>query len=100
MRHPHSRLDSATSPGASGTCVRAFGLWPDCTSFPGLVVPTRSWLPQGGLPDRKTWGGGSRVMASPPWHAGGMQSVYEAAGGREGLLRLAGAWHFPGWPMR
>ena len=28
-----------------------------------------------------------------PWHSGGMQSVYEAAGGREGLLRLAGAWH-------
>ena len=27
------------------------------------------------------------------WHCGGMQSVYEAAGGREGLLRLAGAWH-------
>ena len=27
------------------------------------------------------------------WHSGGMQSVYEAAGGSEGLLRLAEAWH-------
>ena len=27
------------------------------------------------------------------WHPGGMQSVYEAAGGEEGLLRLAEAWH-------
>jgi hemoglobin len=27
------------------------------------------------------------------WHPGGMQSVYAAAGGHEGLLRLAGAWH-------
>ena len=26
-------------------------------------------------------------------HAGGMQTVYEAAGGREGMLRLAEAWH-------
>ncbi len=30
---------------------------------------------------------------TPAWHSGGMQSVYEAAGGSEGLLRLAGAWH-------
>jgi hypothetical protein len=28
-----------------------------------------------------------------PWHSGDMRSVYEAAGGSEGLLRLAGAWH-------
>jgi len=27
------------------------------------------------------------------WHGGGMQSVYEAAGGSEGLRRLAEAWH-------
>ena len=27
------------------------------------------------------------------WQSGGMQSVYEAAGGSEGLLRLAEAWH-------
>jgi hemoglobin len=27
------------------------------------------------------------------WHSWPMQSVYEAAGGREGLLRLARAWH-------
>src|SRR5215467_8608595 len=27
------------------------------------------------------------------WHCGGMQSVYEAAGGRAGLRRLAEAWH-------
>jgi hemoglobin len=27
------------------------------------------------------------------WQAVGMQSVYEAAGGHEGLLRLAHAWH-------
>src|SRR6202050_3002287 len=37
-------------------------------------------------PGRRTW---PRVA----WHPGGMQSVYEAAGGSEGLLRLAGAWH-------
>ena len=28
-----------------------------------------------------------------PWHCEAMQSVYEAAGGSEGLLRLAEAWH-------
>ena len=34
------------------------------------------------------------LPATPvPAMMGGMQSVYEAAGGREGLLRLAGAWH-------
>jgi hemoglobin len=27
------------------------------------------------------------------WNAGDMESVYEAAGGSEGLLRLARAWH-------
>lgn len=27
------------------------------------------------------------------WHPGTMQSVYEAAGGGDGLLRLAEAWH-------
>jgi hemoglobin len=27
------------------------------------------------------------------WHAVGMQSVYEAAGGADGMLRLAAAWH-------
>lgn len=27
------------------------------------------------------------------WHRRGMQSVFEAAGGSEGLLRLAEAWH-------
>jgi len=32
-----------------------------------------------------------RVWAA--WQSGGMQSVYEAAGSREGLLRLAEAWH-------
>ena len=34
------------------------------------------------------------VPARPgAWQSGGMQSVYEAAGGSEGLLRLAEAWH-------
>ena len=33
------------------------------------------------------------VAPRGPWHCGGMQSVYEAAGGSEGLLRLAEAWH-------
>ena len=27
------------------------------------------------------------------WQAGNMQTIYEAAGGAEGLLSLAGAWH-------
>jgi len=41
----------------------------------------------------------SPMTTGPPdwlaggWHAGSMQSVYEAAGGSEGLLRLARAWH-------
>ena len=30
---------------------------------------------------------------TPPWHPWRMQSVYEAAGGDEGLRRLAEAWH-------
>ena len=33
----------------------------------------------------------SHVLAA--WHGGGMQSVYEAAGGSAGLRRLAEAWH-------
>ena len=33
------------------------------------------------------------IWPCAPWHSGGMQSVYEAAGGSEGLLRLAEAWH-------
>jgi hemoglobin len=32
-------------------------------------------------------------VAPAPWHSADMQSVYESAGGTEGLLRLAGAWH-------
>ena len=57
------------------------------------VVSAGSWLPKVRLPDRKDLAEPvvSYVLAS--WHCGGMQSVYEAAGGREGLLRLAGAWH-------
>jgi hemoglobin len=35
--------------------------------------------------------GRERCLAA--WHCRGMQSVYEAAGGREGLRRLADAWH-------
>ena len=31
--------------------------------------------------------------APGPWHGGGVQTVYEAAGGSSGLLRLADAWH-------
>jgi len=40
-------------------------------------------------------GAGSARMSGvlTAWHGGGMQSVYEAAGGSEGLRRLAGAWH-------
>src|SRR5579863_8419266 len=33
------------------------------------------------------------VMAVQPWHPWIMQTVYEAAGGADGLLRLAHAWH-------
>jgi hemoglobin len=36
---------------------------------------------------------GSHLAGRANWQAGGMQSVYEAAGGSEGLLRLAEAWH-------
>jgi len=31
--------------------------------------------------------------ARGPWHSEGMQTVYKAAGGSEGMLRLAEAWH-------
>lgn len=63
------------------------------TRCSGLVVSAGSWLPKVRLPDRKDLAElvVSYVLAS--WHCGGMQSVYEAAGGRDGLLRLAGAWH-------
>src|SRR5260370_30280204 len=41
--------------------------------------------------------GGCPVLSLRPsrqlWHPCDMHSVYEAAGGSEGLLRLAGAWH-------
>ena len=33
------------------------------------------------------------AAARVAWHSGDMQSVYEAAGGSAGLLRLAEAWH-------
>jgi hemoglobin len=51
------------------------------------------WLtarqPSVGFRRRVSQDGG--VLAA--WHCGVMQSVYEAAGGSEGLRRLAGAWH-------
>ena len=31
--------------------------------------------------------------SSSAWQSGGMESVYDAVGGSEGLLRLAEAWH-------
>jgi hemoglobin len=37
--------------------------------------------------------GGVRPGHPAAWHSGDMQSVYEAAGGGAGLLRLAEAWH-------
>lgn len=36
---------------------------------------------------------GARTRAAASWHPGAMETVYEAAGGSEGLLRLAEAWH-------
>src|SRR5215475_7765838 len=38
-----------------------------------------------------SWSGSCSARAS--WHAGPMDSVYEAAGGYDGMLRLAEAWH-------
>jgi hemoglobin len=35
----------------------------------------------------------SRQESDGVWHSGAMQSVYEAAGGADGVLRLAEAWH-------
>ena len=35
----------------------------------------------------------SRKPESATWHLWCMQTVYEAAGGADGLLRLARAWH-------
>ena len=45
------------------------------------------------LPDRKdlAWPVVRHVLAA--WHRRHMQSVFEAAGGGQGLLRLAEAWH-------
>jgi hemoglobin len=36
---------------------------------------------------------GRELWPRAAWHPGEVQSVYEAAGGSTGLLRLAGAWH-------
>jgi pimeloyl-ACP methyl ester carboxylesterase/truncated hemoglobin YjbI len=33
------------------------------------------------------------VIRGGGWHAGGMESVYDAAGGSAGMVRLAEAWH-------
>jgi hemoglobin len=42
----------------------------------------------------KYWHARPRIAEEPlVWHPSTMQSVYEAAGGSEGLLRLANAWH-------
>jgi hemoglobin len=37
--------------------------------------------------------GGMALLSSAVCHPGTMQTVYEAAGGAEGLRRLAAAWH-------
>jgi hemoglobin len=37
--------------------------------------------------------GHTQVAGIKAWHSGDVQTVYEAAGGSEGLLRLAEAWH-------
>jgi hemoglobin len=59
-------------------------------SQPGLLLPRR--LLAGG---KKLSNGAasSYHCARAAWDPGGMQSVYEAAGGSEGLVRLADAWH-------
>jgi hypothetical protein len=75
-------------------------------SGPWLICPGMSWAPGVGARGRCRSGRSRRdPVLSPcvppaPWHCGGMQSVYEAAGGSEGLLRLATAWHcrvMAGW---
>jgi hemoglobin len=38
-------------------------------------------------------GGGERRLGAGACHLWNMQTVYEAAGGADGLLRLASAWH-------
>jgi hypothetical protein len=47
------------------------------------------WPPRTGQCSRGVW----LCWSLWPWHPWGMRSVYEAAGGSEGLLRLAEAWH-------
>jgi hemoglobin len=43
--------------------------------------------------DGDRYGDVEYALDKTSWHAGDMESVYEAAGGSEGLLRLAEAWH-------
>lgn len=40
-----------------------------------------------------SWRARSTTMGPVSWHPGPMTTVYEAAGGADGIGRLAGAWH-------
>ncbi len=66
----------------------------DLSGWPDLVAPACS---AGAVGDPAAEGlEGScleSVAFASTWHPWDMQSVYEAAGGSEGLLRLAEAWH-------
>jgi len=47
----------------------------------------RARAPSGSSPDRRL------VWLRGNWHYGSMRTVFEAAGGNDGLRRLANAWH-------
>jgi hemoglobin len=58
------------------------------------VVPEAGHMCHFERPD--VWSGHIRrflANRSDDWHSGQMESIYEAAGGSDGMLRLAAAWH-------
>src|SRR5262249_24812944 len=86
---------SSRTPASSTTATRPWASRTRPTSTTATCGRSRSRSRSG----RPRWRRGSpswsrpRCPDRPIWQGGVMESVYEAAGGRAGLVRLAQAWH-------
>src|SRR5881227_660118 len=72
--------------GCTGACHARAGWRPAVMVLPAGASPERAPRPGSMRAEPSCESGGLGIL-------GGMQSVYEAAGGSEGLVRLAEAWH-------
>ena len=58
-----------------------------------MIAFNRDGFIQGESASQALCGGHRLARTGNDYHYGGMQTVFEAAGGNDGLRRLAGAWH-------